>query len=207
MKRLSTAGLLMAALATAACGGGNKQIADLPLIWTGAKNPAATTAVDKAFAAGSLDVGEFRDARTGDPHVVGTYEDDGFKVRTQGDVRAFWAGRLRIMLEESGAKLGSPGQARFDADLLEFDCVEGNTFNATVRMRITVTRHDGSTPWSKVYVGKGKRWGRTHNPENFSEALSSALADAGRKLVQDQEFAAALLGQAPATTIAPAASR
>lgn len=188
-----------------ACGGGNKQIQDLPLIWTGEKNPTASTPVDKAFAAGPIEVGEFKDGRAGDRSVVGTYEDDGFKVRTKGDVRAFWAGRLRIALEAAGAKLGSPAQARFDAELLEFDCIEGNTFNATVRMKITVTRHDGATmPWSKTYEGKGKRWGRTHNPENFNEALVKALAEASRKLVQDPEFAAALLGEPQSKGVAAA---
>ncbi len=74
MNRLGAALLF---LSLAACGGGNKQISDLPLVWTGAKNPAASTAVDKAFAAGPIEVGEFKDGRTGDPHVVGTFEDDG----------------------------------------------------------------------------------------------------------------------------------
>ncbi len=68
-------------------------------------------------------------------------------------------------------------------------------------MKVTVTRHDGAAPWSKTYTGTGKRWGRTHNPENFSEALTSALAEASRRLVQDQEFAAALTGTPPATPV------
>jgi hypothetical protein len=180
-------------LALTACGGGDKQIRDLPLLWADAKNPTATTAVQKAFAAGAIEIGEFTDGRAGDRAVVGTYEDDGFKVRTNGDVRAFWAGQLRILLEGAGVKFGSPAEARLDARLLEFSCIEGNTFNATVRMAITVTRHEGGQ-WSKTYTGEGKRWGRTHNPENFDEALSNALAEATRKAVQDEEFAAALVG-------------
>ena len=72
-------------------------------------------------------------------------------------------------------------------------------------MKITVTRHDGATmPWSKTYEGKGKRWGRTHNPENFNEALVKALTEASRKLVQDPEFAAALLGEPQTKGVAAA---
>jgi hypothetical protein len=196
MKPIMLAGTLLLAGSLTACGG-HGPIQDLPLVWTGAKNPAATTAVEKALAAGPVEVGEFKDARAVERDVVGVFEDDGFRVRTKGDVRAFWAGRLRIMVESAGLKFGAPGASRFDAELLEFHCVEGNTFDATVRMKVTVTRRDGvdGRAWSKVYEGKGKRWGRTHNPENFSEALTSALAEAGRKLVQDPEFAAALTGQ------------
>lgn len=198
MKRLRMGALVALVALTLGAGCGHPPpTTDLPLVWRHDKTPAASTAVDKAFAAGSLEVGEFKDGRAGDKDVVGRYEDDGFIVRTKGDVRAFWAGRLRVMLESSGARLGAPGIARFDAELLDFDCVEGNTFNATVRMRVTVTRHDTSQPWSKVYEGKGKRWGRTHNPDNFDEALSIALYEMTRKMVQDEEFASAVLGRAP----------
>ena len=51
-----------------------------------------------------------------------------------------------------------------------------------------------SEPWAKTYVGSSKRWGRTHNPENFQEALSNALADVAQKLLSDEAFAAALTG-------------
>lgn len=191
--------LLLVLTAAASCGGGSKQITDLALINTEKKNLAASTPVDKAFAAGPLEVGQFADGREGEKDVVGVYESDGFKVRTKGDVRAFWAGALRQGMESAGAKFGAPANARFDATLLEFHCVEGNTFNATVRMKITVTRHDGtSAPWTKNYEGTGKRWGKTHNAENFTEALSSAIREATRKMVQDAEFATAILGK-PAT--------
>jgi hypothetical protein len=193
MKRLGVAVISL----PLACGG-PRYIEDLPLVWRGVdKGPAAITAVDQAFAAVPLEMGELRDARTGDHLKVGTYEDDGFTVRTKGDVRAFWAGRFRALLEGAGAKFQSPAGARIDADLVEFDCIEGNTFDATVRMSVTVIR-PGAQPWSKAYEGKGKRWGRTHNPENFDEALSNALAEATRKVVQDSAFADALQGRTEA---------
>jgi hypothetical protein len=196
MKKLVFSAICLLLLASVACGG-PRYIEDLPLVYRGVhKNPAATTTVDQAFAAVPIELGELRDVRTGDKSKVGTYEDDGFTVRTNGDVRAFWAGRFRALLESAGARFQYPSGARIDADLIDFDCVEGNTFDATVRMRLTVTRHDVQQPWSKVYEGKGKRWGRTHNPENFDEALSNALAEATRKVVQDPGFANALQGRA-----------
>ncbi|HVH42571.1 MAG TPA: hypothetical protein VM925_09510 [Labilithrix sp.] len=186
---------------TLACGG--QYITDLPLVWAGVdKNPAATTAVGNAFSAVPVTLGELRDARPGDKSKVGTYEDDGFVVTTKGDVAGFWRGRLRVMLESAGARLESAPQARIDAELLQFDCIEGNTFNGVARMRIIVIR-PGAEPWSKHYEGRSKRWGRTHKPENFNEALSNALAEATRKLVQDEAFAKALLGQAQSAPSSP----
>jgi Uncharacterized lipoprotein len=204
MKHLCLTVLL---LSVSACGGANQQIEDLPLVWTGEKSPSASTAVDKAFAAGPIELGQLSDGRQGDRAAVGSYADDGFRVKTKDDVHAFWANRLRVILEGAGAKLGSPAPARFDASLLEFDCVEGNTYNATVRMNVTVTRQDGSPPWSKTYEGRAKRWGRSHSAENFNEALTKALAEATRRLLQDEEFATAVVGQPQVRTAAAALQR
>lgn len=184
--------LAVSAGALPACGG-TTYIEDLPLVWSGAKSPRPSPAVAAAYAAGPIALGDLRDARARDPRHVGTYEDDGFKVMTNGDVRAFWAGRVRTMLEDGGARLGEPAQARIDAELVELDCLEGNTFNATAGMRVTVTRY-GKEPWSKLVQGTSRRWGRTHKPAMFNEAISNALADAMKKLVNDPEFAAALTG-------------
>jgi Uncharacterized lipoprotein len=201
--RLTPLGLIFVAATALGCG--RHYISDLPLVWVGVKkNPVATTAVDKAFATVPITLGDLKDARPGPHSKVGIYEDDGFVVTTSGDVGAFWRDRFRAMLESAGARLEGQPQARIDADLLEFDCIEGNTFNATVRMRVTVVR-PGMEAWTKHYEGTGKRWGRTHNPENFNEALANALAEATRKLIQDEAFANALLGQAsaPATPARP----
>lgn len=192
--RACLAVLTVAAVGTAGCGH-PRYINDLPLVWAGVKqSPVATTAVDKAFSAVPITFGDLNDVRPGDKAKVGTYEEDGFVVKTNGDVAAFWRDRFRALLEGAGARLETPPIARIDADLLEYDCIEGNTFNATVRMRVSVVRNGGEK-WSRLYEGKGKRWGRTHNPENFNEALGAAMAEAMRRLVQDEAFANALLGR------------
>jgi hypothetical protein len=186
--------LALACASLLACGGPH-YIADLPLVWAGSeKSPATSTTVGNAFASVPLTLGDLTDARSGDKSKVGTYEEDGFVVTTKGDVAAFWRGRLRALLESAGARLSQTPQARIDAELLQFECNEGNTFNGVARMRIVVTRA-GMQPWSKHYEGRSKRWGRSHKEENFNEALSSALAEATRQVVQDEAFGRALLGQ------------
>lgn len=197
----SVVAVLCAILAVCAACGGPHYIQDLPLLWKGVdKYPSPTTAVEKAFAAAPLELGELKDSRRGDRSAVGSYVDDGFVVTTKGDVAEFWRTHFRAMLESAGAQVGvGKPEARLDAELLEFDCTEDNMFNATVRMRVTVSRN-GRPPWTKTYEGKSKRWGRSHNPENFDEALSNALHEATRKLVQDPTFASALVGEAAAVS-------
>jgi len=195
MKNFALLFSLSALFSVMAAGCGSSQITDLPLVWAGAaKPPPPSAAVASAFTTVAIEPGDFKDGRTTPPNVVGTYEDDGFKVTTKGDVRAFWAGRERVLLEGAGVHFQTPGGARLDATLLQLDVLEGSTFNGTARMTFTVTTRSAQ-PWSKSYDGHSKRWGRTHKPDNFDEALSNAIVDATRQLLVDPAFAAALQGQ------------
>jgi hypothetical protein len=179
----------MALLVIAACGGGG-YIQRLPLQWSGVDTlPRPSTSVASAFAVSPLSFG-LRDVRP-DPSAVGTYEEDGFIVRTADNVGQYCADRMGEMLIRAGARLNQPPVAALEAELLDYLVVEGDTFAGTVRIR-AIVRRGGGAPWSKVYVGTSKRWGRTHNPENFNEALSNALADATSQLVQDEDFASSL---------------
>lgn len=200
MKRLGL--LLVLSGLSVACGGGGK-ITDLPLVWSGVKKlPPASPAVAAALKAVPIEPGEFKDGRTTPPDIVGTYQKDGYKVTTRGDVRAFWAGHERILLEHAGAKFQTPGGARLDATLLQLDVLEGDKFNGTARVSFTVTTRSAA-PWTKAYEGRVQRWGRTHKPENFDEALSNAIAEATRQLLNDEAFALALEGKPVSTVVVP----
>lgn len=193
-------------LSASVAGCGTSTITDLPLVWEGVgKTQPPSPAVATALGAVPIEPGEFKDGRTTPPNVVGTFQEDGFKVVTKGDVRAFWAGHQRELLEKAGARFQTPGGARLDATLLQLDVLEGNTFDGTARVTFTVTTRT-SAPWSKSYEGRAKRWGRTHKPDNFDEALSNAIADATKQLLHDDAFAAALQGQ-PTPTVVPSATK
>ncbi|HEY4057067.1 MAG TPA: hypothetical protein VGM39_10680 [Kofleriaceae bacterium] len=178
-------------LALAACGGG--QIHNLPLEWRGVDGrPAASLEVAQAFAAVPFSFA-LRDARP-DPSAVGTYEDDGFVVRTADNVGAYCTQKLGDLLTRSGARLNEPPRASVETELLEYKVVEGGTFHGVVRLRMIV--HGAQGDWAKIYEGTSKRWGRTHNPENFNEALSNALEEAATHLVKDKDFADVLIAVA-----------
>ncbi|HEV7555329.1 MAG TPA: hypothetical protein VGO00_07750, partial [Kofleriaceae bacterium] len=48
-------------------------------------------------------------------------------------------------------------------------------------------------------------WGRTHNPENFNEALTNALVEVANNVLRDEEFGRILLSPAAAPPAGPAA--
>src|SRR5262249_52931527 len=150
-----------------------------------------STLVAQSFATAPFAFG-MRDARP-DPTAVGVYQDTGFVVRTTDNVAQYCSVRFGDMLAHAGARLNEPPTAVVETELLDYQVVEGGTFAGTVRLRAFVRRGQGE-PWTRTYIGKSKRWGRSHNPENFNEALSNALADVAKQLVQDDDFARALMG-------------
>jgi uncharacterized lipoprotein YajG len=187
-------------LVIAACGGGG-QIKNLALSWRGVDNaPKPSASVARSFATAPFSFA-LRDVRP-DPSAVGTYEDSGFVVRTSENVAQYCTSRMGDMLAQAGARLVDAPQAALEAELVDYSVAEGGTFNGLVRVRAIVRRGSGE-PWSKTYVGTSKRWGRTHSPENFNEALSNALADVTTQLVQDEDFARALVREPAAAPPPP----
>jgi hypothetical protein len=185
--------LPLAFFVIAACGGAGGQIQNLPLRWRGVDvMPTPSPSVARALATSSLSFG-LRDMRA-DPSAVGVYQESGFIVRTSDNVGQYCTDRMGEMLVHAGARFNPSPSAALETELIDYHVIEGNTFAGTVRLR-AIVRHGGGEPWTKVYVGTSKRWGRTHNPENFNEALSNALADVTQQLVRDEGFAIALSGR------------
>lgn len=184
----------------AACGGG--QISNLQLQWQGVSGlPRANPIVQEALAAVPVAL-VVRDVRK-DPTAVGVFEDNGFVVRTSMNVGQYAASKIGDMLRSAGARLTEQPVAGIETDLVEYMVVEGGTFKGTVRLHVTVKQGTNPAGWSKMYEGTSSRWGRSHSPENFNEALSNALAEATQKLLDDEEFGRALVGQVPMGPMPP----
>lgn len=195
VRALRIAFLVIAACgAGAACGGGGGggNIQNLPLRWQGVDTlPRPSAPVARALAAAPLAIA-LRDLRA-DPTAVGAYQDTGFVVRTTDNVGQYCTDRLGDLLIHAGAHLDPSAPTALDAELLDYQVAEGSNFVGSVRVRATL-RRGGSTVWTRIYTGGSRRWGRTHNPENFNEALSNSLADVTQQLLQDDEFARSLGG-------------
>lgn len=181
-------------VAIAACGGSAK-VTNLRLRWLAAnKSPVASQGVAAAFAATPFAF-TVHDLRR-DPWAVGVVEDDGDLVRTSDNVGAYVGTHVSDYLERAGARLREAPLANVDIEVLELNVVEGGTFQAAVQLRVVVRRgpQDG---WSQIYRGSSTRWGRTHNPDNYNEALANAIEEATLHLLEDDAFGHALLAPAP----------
>ena len=152
--------------------------------------------VARALAASPLSFG-LRDLRES-PQAVGRFAGDGFVVQTTDNVGQYCTDKIGAILVKAGARLEPGAPTTLEVELLDYFVVEGGTFEGTVRMRTTL-RRGADAAWTKTYAGTSKRWGRTHNPENFNEALSNSLADATQQLLRDEEFGRSL-GEPPATS-------
>lgn len=195
MRASSIAFLVATGCVAAACGGGGN-IKNLPLRWQGVDTtPMPSGSVARALAASPLAFG-LRDLRES-PQAVGRYAGDGFVVQTTDNVGQYCTDKIGAILVKAGARLEPGAPTTLEVELLDYFVVEGGTFEGTVRMRTTL-RRGADAAWTKTYAGTSKRWGRTHNPENFNEALSNSLAEAIQQLLRDEEFARTL-GEPPST--------
>ena len=179
-------------LALVACGHSESSMSSLPLQWRGVGDtPRPSPQVAESFAQTPV-LFRLRDLRP-DPTAVGRYEDNGFVVRTNDNVAEYCTTKMGEMLASAGARLNEQKPvAVLETELLEYNVVEGGTFHGIVRIRAIIRR--GADPaWARMYMGKSTRWGKSHSPDNFNEALSNALADATQQMVKDVEFARALL--------------
>lgn len=159
--------------------------------------PLASPSVGRAFSATPFSFA-LRDLRL-EPSAVGVLQnDDNLVVHTSDNVGQYCTDRLADMLSKAGARinLGMPGAA-IEAELLEYKVIEGGRFHGSAKLRLIV-RRGGDEPWTKTYAGSSKHWGRTHDPNKFNDVLSNALQDATSKIVEDEEFARALMGEPPA---------
>jgi hypothetical protein len=185
-------------VAITACG--SDKMTGLRLRWLSAnKSPAASQAVAAAFAATPFAF-TVHDIRR-DPWAVGLVEDDGYVVRSSDNVGAYVGTHVSDYLERAGARLREAPLANVDVEVLELDVVEGGTFQAAVQLRVIVRRGQQQDGWSQIYRGSSTRWGRTHNPDNYNEALANAIEEATLHLLEDDAFGHALLAPAPGVTV------
>jgi hypothetical protein len=130
----------------------------------------------------------FDDLRPGEKSKVGEYQADKSPVLTSTSVADFCSNRFAMMMTQAGVVFVTTGETlELRPYLLEFNVVEAGLYNATARVRCAIMSN-GQTAWEGIYEGKSKRWGRSHNPDNYNESLSNALAEVTKRLVEDPAF-------------------
>jgi hypothetical protein len=197
--RLALALALVVALA--ACGHSGPS-GPFPLEWRGVDSPpAASPAVSDAMRHYTFRIEPCADKRA-DPTKVGSVEGSSDPVRSSSNVAAFCTQHLLAMFTQSGAKVSDAGAtAILKPELVVFDVLEAGMFNGEARIRFTLDI-GGKVVYEATHEGKSKRWGRSHSPENYNEALSNGLAEATASLLRDDTFGKALTAAASGTKTA-----
>ena len=198
--------LIAVALAVVSTGCRAPLIQNLPLQWTGVDTVAnASPSVAHALASVPFSFG-VRDVRP-DPTVVGSDVATGHVIRTSDNVAQYTSSHMGELLRAAGARFDEPPVAAVEIDLTEFNVAESGKFNGAVGFRVTVRRGDQAV-YSNGFRGDASTWGKSHSPANFNKVLSSAIDEATEQLLQDEGFAAALMGEdqmaPPAPVPAPA---
>jgi hypothetical protein len=170
-------------------------ISAFPLEWRGVDSgPTPSPGVADGLRRRVFHVEPFVDKRP-PASPIATIEDDPHTVQTPTDVAAFCTKQFTDLLTAAGAHLGEgPNAVDLQAEILDFKVVEGGLYNGEARVHFSI-QSGGQATWEGVYDGKSKRWGRSHSPDNYNEALSNAFADVVRNLMQDDSFGKALAGR------------
>ncbi len=155
-----------------------------------ATKAAGSEATLAALRAMTLQLKPLTDGRT-EPLAIGKYDNDkGAILYTPDNVAGFYSKVLTERLKTQGA-LSTSSNFTLAGEILELTVVEGSEFNATARVRFTLTKGN-TTVWNGLAEGKSKNWGRTHKAENLNDALSNAFDELMRNLMSNAELAAAL---------------
>ena len=199
---MKTLSFIVACTLLAGCGGAKRSLNTLRLQWRGIDNQTRVNPnVSQALSMTPIVLYELQDRRP-DPYAIAYDQRNNTLIRTPDNVAQFYGPYLRQMLAAGGARFDGSPLAQLTVEILEFTAVEAGMFNATTRFRVSVDR-GGGQPWTKVYEGHSKRWGRTHNPDNYNDALTNAFIDAARDMLRDNAFAGAVTGQFSGTFAAP----
>jgi hypothetical protein len=169
-------------------------VSAFPLEWRGVDSgPTPSPAVADGLRRHVFHVEPFVDKRPADSPIA-TIEDDPHTVQTPTDVAAFCTKQFTDLLTAAGGHVGEgPNAVVLRAEIMDFKVIEGGLYNGESRVQFSI-QSGGQSKWEGVYDGKSKRWGRSHSPDNYNEALSNAFAEVVRNLMQDESFGKALAG-------------
>ncbi|MBX7115522.1 MAG: YajG family lipoprotein [Myxococcaceae bacterium] len=197
---MKTFSFIVAFALFAGCSG--SRLNTLRLQWRGINNQTRVNpSVSQALSTTPIVLYELQDSRA-DPYAIAFDQRNNTVIRTPDNVAQFYGPYLRQMLTAGGARFDGTPLAQLTVELLELTAVEAGMFNGLARFRVTVARGGGQS-WTKVYEGHSKRWGRTHNPDNYNDALTNAFIDAARDMLRDNAFANAIAGQGSGPFEAP----
>jgi len=180
-------------LAAGAAGWAQGKVLNVPLRWTPKESPDIP-AVDLTGVVASLKVDPMQDKRE-DSSVIGENPEKKPPVRvvTTTDVAGFVRDHLVTQLKNLGFSVsGTSGDRTLQSELLQFWVRDTGSYEATIRVKLTVRDASGTELWTGVVSGKGGNWGRQLKVDNYNETISDAVLDLVANLAKASEFRATL---------------
>ena len=169
-----------------ACASGPRAVEPFELQYRGAGSPAPSELISRVASQRTFALLACVDTRPS-PAVVGIVEETQAELQVRTNVAEFCAKRLTTMLGAAGLQLSaSPDTITIAPEIVAFNVNEGGVYRGDVRLRMTITA-PGKAPFTALYIGGSKRWGRSQNVENYNETLSNAFESAVSKMLHDDE--------------------
>lgn len=147
-----------------------------------------------------------------DPQKIGENreeeKDPAKPVTTSDNVGQFLAERTEDFIRDLGLSVSrTGGTSVVAAEVVRFFVAETQTYEADVKLKVSIYAPDGKVRWSGMAVGSAKRFGRSYKAENYYEVLSDAFLDAMAHVFRQEAVVAALAMKGPVIPVATAAAR
>jgi hypothetical protein len=187
---------LLFVLLLAGCATG--RLENVPLVWKPTSTLGAAGHIDLAdVRAAKVKVAPMVDPRQ-TPSLIGENREESTPrtVTTRDDVAAFLTARFKMLFTNAGLDVVDSGEtAIVKGEVKQFFVAEASTYEAQVRVLITVADSSGKPRWSGVTDGSASRFGRSYRAENYYEVLSDAVITAVASLLTDEGFQKAVAGR------------
>jgi hypothetical protein len=187
------AGVLFAALTTTAIAAAPKELI-VVLKWN-PNNKLSMPTLDMTGGLVSFSVAPVVDKRDKGTQIGENIEGKApVPVYTKSDVAAFVGEHLLAQLKRIGldARVGETGERVLRAEMVEFWVAEGNHYNGSVRLKVTITDTKGKELWTGLVGGGSDNFGRSLKPDNYTEAYSNSIQELAAKLVSAPGFRASI---------------
>lgn len=161
----------------------------VPLAWTPKEAPALPV-VDLTGGVRPFKILPLADARENRDAIGENPEKKPpVTVVTSSDVTKFVSDNLSRELKQLGLEVsGSETDRVLSGQLLQFWIKDTGSYDATLRVKLTMRDGAGTELWTGLATGRGENWGRQLKPINYTEAMTTAVLDLVANLVKTPEF-------------------
>jgi hypothetical protein len=194
MKRRFAIALVAYILLAAAWLGARPKELWIVLKWNPNAKPVST-ALDTTGGLRPFRVAPIKDSRTKGEQVGENVEKKvAVPVYTKSNVAEFVRDNFVAQLQRTGFEIetGESSQLTMRSEIVEFWVSEGEHYDASVRLRVSMIDSAGKELWSGMLTGASNNFGRSLKPDNYTEAFSNSILELTAKVAATPAFRQAI---------------